>query len=76
MKVNKMKVTKGKARRYVATHWVMENAIEAYKAWLNGLYTGAPLNYDLYEMNTEATEKGTGTILAFTLEGFKVVRVA
>jgi len=81
MLVKNVMTVYGKNKQYVNSHWVMENAIEEYKAkevfnlrtkgWRKEITF-----IETMEPYTTWDEKGYyGTILAYTTEGFKTVKV-
>ena len=68
MKVMSVRTTKGNGN-FVASHWVLENAVEAYKEWMAKNNKGR-LNFEIKDGRMETNEAGTGTILAYTVNGF------
>lgn len=68
-KVYKVHATK-KNGQYLASAWVVEDAIEAFKADLEKYYTKT-INYTIYDGRMVADENGNSTICAHTLEGIR-----
>lgn len=69
MKVYGVKVTT-KGGKYVANDWVVENAMDAYKA-VKKHNTKAELIFAVTDYGMTADAHGEGEILAFTLDGFR-----
>ena len=68
MKVMSVRTTKGRGQ-FVASAWVLENAVDAYKAWISK-NSKARLSFDVRDGRTETNENGSGVILAYTVNGF------
>ncbi len=79
MKAYRMMVTYGKSEQYVASNWVVENAIEQYKEEqakaIRNRGWKKEIGFKIYENTFVELGKGEngliGTIYAYTTEGFK-----
>ena len=68
MKVMSVRTTKG-GGKFVASAWVLENAVDTYKTWMSK-NSKARLSFDVRDGRTETNENGSGVILAYTVNGF------
>lgn len=68
MKVMSVRTTKGNSH-FVAAAWVLENAVDAYKAWMSK-NNKARLSFDVRDGRMETNENGSGVIMAYTVNGF------
>ena len=78
MKAMVVRIGYGKNNVYISANWVVENAIEVYKAKQTEFIRSYGYTRDINFTITSTTEldpNGTGTILAYTLHGFDEVKV-
>lgn len=68
MKIMSVRTTKGHGN-FVASAWVLENAVDTYKAWMSE-HSKARLNFEVRDGRMETNENGSGVILAYTVNGF------
>lgn len=68
MKVMSVRTTKGHGN-FVASAWVLENAVDTYKAWMSE-HSKAHLSFEVLDGRMETNANGSGTILAYTVDGF------
>ena len=68
MKVYTVRVTK-RNHQFVAVCRVLENAIDAYKAYVQRSYKN-PLLFEVWDSREETDPNGSGIILAYTESGF------
>ena len=81
MKAVEMKVWYGKNQRFVASHWVMENAIEEYKKTQEEMIRRwgwkKEITFKIYNNTCEVAEendKPMGHIFGYTKNGFETIK--
>lgn len=79
MKIIEIRVEYGKNRTFVATNWVVENAVEQFKLmWteiIRGLGWKKEINFKVRQTTCIFDENGKGEVYAYTVDGFKSIKV-
>ena len=79
MKAMEIRVNYGKNNKFIAKHWVVENAVEEFKAmWINtirGLGWNKEVTFEIRENTCEIDDNGKGEILGYTVNGYNTIKV-
>ena len=79
MKAIESRVNYGKNNKFVAKHWVAENAVEAFKTmWMNEIRAmgwNKEVTFEIRRNTCEIDNNGKGEIFGYTVNGYNTIRV-
>ena len=79
MKAIEIRVNYGKNNKFIAKHWVVENAVEEFKAmWIKTIRSWGwenEVSFEIRQNTCEVDNNGTGEIFGYTVNGYDTIRV-